>query len=356
MMASTTGSYQGLIRDFGHFRQVYDQYLKIHNRPRGDCSDFPPNPQEQQQLVRLLFEAAQDCSQTYEPEGSQSVRRIQSQSYSDIEFELVLWPVLQKATNRKLNGERDVQNAIGIRVAQENGIKTNQSGELVDRNGQSYGTVKKRSVAFQDKITRTRSRGRQTKGNKSSTKPGTQSVETNPEDNAHGAELNNGEPEDNTLQSTYSCIGYTEDLTNGGQRVSSGYALNSMNEHAALPSFQPMTNLSNRSTNQFIMPEDLYTLPQNNGGAMPAFASGGGAPGPAQTATYMDFNLDLSSIQAEGTHNGQFNQGQDFTDMYNYNPTVPAAFDGQLNSTTAQGQTVDGQYYFQGPSNYHMQS
>ncbi|OTB17747.1 hypothetical protein K445DRAFT_9603 [Daldinia sp. EC12] len=432
MMASTTGSYQGLIRDFGHFRQIYDQYLKIHNRPRGDCSDFPPNPQEQQQLVRLLFEAAQDCSQTYEPEGSQSVRRIQSRSYSDIEFELVLWPVLfstrdaqigqcrlpnylyckeppynsygsfterfeavcdalrsskdvvvslfkdatfkhrlawrprtelnQKATNRKLNGERDVQNAIGIRVAQENGIKTNQSGELVDRNGQSYGTVKKRSVAFQDKITRTRSRGRDTKGNKSSNKSRTQSVEAMPEDHAHDAEVNSGYPDERMLLPESTCTGYTEILPKGSQGISLGYAPNNINEQPAPHSLPPMTNLSTRYPGQFTDSEALYTLPQSNGNVMSAFTSGGGAPNPAQTAAYMDlpldFNLNLGSMQAGTTQNGQFSQGQDFSDLYNYDLTVPATFGGQSDNTMAQvqsdlpemnfqqGQSAGGQYYF----------
>lgn len=99
MMSSNSGTYQGLIRDFGHFRQVNDQYLKIHNRPRGDCSDFPPDAHTQQQLVKLLFEAAHDCSQTYEPEGSQSVRRLRQGNYADLEFELALWPLLVRVYN-----------------------------------------------------------------------------------------------------------------------------------------------------------------------------------------------------------------------------------------------------------------
>ncbi|KAI1479571.1 hypothetical protein F4774DRAFT_409697 [Daldinia eschscholtzii] len=429
MMASTTGNYQGLIQDFGHFRQVHNQYLKIHNRPRSDCSDFPSNPQEQQQLVKLLFEAAHDCSQTYEPEGSQSVRRIKSGSYTDVEFELVLWPVLlstrdaqigqcrlpnylyckeppynsygsfterfeavcdalrsskdvvvslfkdatfkhrlawrprtelnQKATNRKLNGERDVQNAIGIRVAQENGIKTNQSGELIDRNGQSYGTVKKRSAVFEDKISRTRRRGRDPKQNKSSNKSRTQSIDV---DYAHNADVNRGELEETMLQPAPNYTGYADALPNGRQGVSSAYAPNSINEHPAPPALLPMTDLRSQYPTQYSGTDTSYTLPQNSGSTPSGFAAGGWAPNPASTAAYMDlptdFRLDLSSIQAEVTQSEQFNQDQGLTGLYNYDLTVPASFGGQLDSTMAQGQPdlsgmtfqhgqqADGQYYF----------
>ncbi|OTA97773.1 hypothetical protein M434DRAFT_379129 [Hypoxylon sp. CO27-5] len=245
MMETSTGRFQGWIRNIDDFHQVNHQYLQILDRPRGNCSDFPLDPNEQLQLVKALFEAAQDCSQIYEPEDSQSVTRIQQNIDTDVEFELVLWPLLmstrdaqvgkcnlpnyvccgklpynsydsfmerfnavhtalksskdvvislfkddtfkhrlawkpemelnQKITNRKVNGKRDVQTTIGARIARENGIKANQNGELVDRNGQLYGNVKKRSAAFEEKVSKSKVRGRGAKRTKLDSKATVQS-------------------------------------------------------------------------------------------------------------------------------------------------------------------------------------
>ncbi|KAI1144262.1 hypothetical protein F5Y05DRAFT_418335 [Hypoxylon sp. FL0543] len=230
MMQLNTGDYQGLIRNYENFGQVYEQYLAIHNRREGNCTDFPSEDGAQQRLVGELFQAAHDCSWTYEPEGSQSVKKIKNGAYTDLEFELVLWPLLmsirdaqagrcrlpnylsnkeppynsyesfmdrfaavrhalesskdvvlslfkdatfqhrlawrpttelkQKATNRKLNANRDIQNAVGLRVTREKGITTNTNGDLVDCNGQTYGNVKKRSAALEGEFAARKKRSR----------------------------------------------------------------------------------------------------------------------------------------------------------------------------------------------------
>ncbi|KAI8966276.1 hypothetical protein F5Y11DRAFT_365858 [Daldinia sp. FL1419] len=249
MLGSKTGTYQGMIQDFAHFRQVHDQYLNMHNRRGGDCSDFPMSQQGQQILVKQLFEAANDYTQTYEPEDSQGIKRLKRGDYADLEFELVLWPLLMstrdaqqgqcrlpnylyrkeppfntygsfterfhavcdalrtskdvvtslfkdatfkhrlawrprtelnKATNRKLNSERDVQNAIGIRMAQEKGIKATKDGELIGKDGQRYGTVKKRSTTFESKVTKAKKRGRQSKSGKAEEKKTATNSSTKP--------------------------------------------------------------------------------------------------------------------------------------------------------------------------------
>ncbi|KAI2616680.1 hypothetical protein GGS26DRAFT_603767 [Hypomontagnella submonticulosa] len=233
MMASNTREYKGWIKSADDFRRVEEQYLKVHDRERQDCPDFPSEADEQRKLVKALFEAAQDCSHTYEPESSQSFKRVRNGKHSDIEFELVLWPLLmstrdaqagkcnlpnylwcgepqynafesfkgrfeavrealksskdivaslfkdatfkhrlawrpraelsQKATNRKLNSERDTQNAIGLRVASENGIRKDQRGVLVDRDGRTYGVAKKQSAAFEDRISKVKKRNRESR-------------------------------------------------------------------------------------------------------------------------------------------------------------------------------------------------
>ncbi|KAI0138617.1 hypothetical protein F4776DRAFT_670480 [Hypoxylon sp. NC0597] len=259
MMETSTGSFRGWIRSINDFHQVNDQYLHIHDRPRGNCSDFPLDANEQLQLIKALFEAAQDCSQIYEPENSQSAKRIRQNSYTDVEFELVLWPLLmstrdaqvgeckipnyfssgdppynaygsfmerfdavrnalksskdvvvslfkdatykhrlawrpktelsQKATNRKLNGNRDVQNVIGARIAKENGIKANENGELVDRNGQKYGSVKKRSASFEEKVSKPKAPRRSAKRTKLDSKA---TVQNDAEEVAEASTISKG--------------------------------------------------------------------------------------------------------------------------------------------------------------------
>ncbi|KAI0122351.1 hypothetical protein F4814DRAFT_458028 [Daldinia grandis] len=410
MMSSNSGAYQGLIRDFGHFRQVNDQYLKIHNRPRGDCSDFPLAPQEQQQLVKLLFEAAHDCSQTYEPEGSQSFRRIHQGSYTDIEFELVLWPLLlstrdaqmgqcrlpnylyckeppynsygsfmerftavcdalrlskdvvvslfkdatfkhrlgwrprtelnQKATNRKLNGERDVQNAIGIRVAQENGIKATKSGELVDKNGQSYGNVKKRSTAFEEKITKTRKRGRDLKRPKPSDSPDTPNIETRTDSYANGGAGSSRNLDRNPR-------GYIGNLSGESEEAPRGYAPstpNNTNGTLLQPTPPPTTNIYGQDPNPPSGSNVSFQTPlRNNSSVPPAYAPYGWVPNPAQTAEYPGAatasNFDFGLLQAENGSAEQYNQYQDVSSFRDFNPTVPAPYGSQFGQAMAQDQS-----------------
>ncbi|KAI0835654.1 hypothetical protein F5Y06DRAFT_305858 [Hypoxylon sp. FL0890] len=231
-MGSATGLYQRLIRNADDYERVKREYLSRNDRAREQVTDFPHSDEQQCRLIEIMFKAAQDCSQTYEPAGSQSVRRIQSGAYTDEEWELVLWPLLMsarsaqegrcqiprffgckvpqynaygsfmerfnaivdslrlskalvlslfnnatfidrlawrpkselslKAANRKLNENRDAQNAIGQRVANRDGIKADENGRLVDPSGQVYGNVKKRSAVLEDTLARSKKRSRNT--------------------------------------------------------------------------------------------------------------------------------------------------------------------------------------------------
>ncbi|KAI2777900.1 hypothetical protein F4815DRAFT_495035 [Daldinia loculata] len=416
MMASTSGTYQGLIRDFGHFRQVNDQYLKIHNRPRGDCSDFPLGPREQQQLVKLLFEAAHDCSQTYEPEGSQSVRRIKQGSYTDIEFELVLWPLLlstrdaqmgqcrlpnylyckeppynsygsfmerftavcdalrlskdvvvslfkdatfkhrlgwrprtelnQKATNRKLNGERDIQNAIGIRVAQENGIKASKNGELVDKNGQSYGNVKKRSAMLENKITKTKKRGRDSKRTNQSDNLHMANNETTTDDYLDGATGTNGGAGGSMHLDRNPC-GYMENPSQGSQETPRGYAPNTpnnTNDFLMQPTPPPTTNIYGQDPNPLVESNVPFQPSyQGNSNVPSAYAPHVWPPNLLQTADQLDAaigsNIDFRLLQTGSGNGEQYNQYQGASSLGYFNPTTPAHFDSQLDQTVAQEQS-----------------
>ncbi|KAI0850275.1 hypothetical protein F5Y00DRAFT_260573 [Daldinia vernicosa] len=415
MMSSNSGTYQGLIRDFVHFRQVNDQYLKIHNRPRGDCSDFPLDPQEQQQLVKLLFEAAHDCSETYEPEGSQSVRRISQGSYTDVEFELVLWPLLfstrdaqmgqcrlpnylycreppynsygsfmerftavcdalrlskdvvvslfkdatfkhrlgwrprtelnQKATNRKLNGERDVQNAIGIRVAQENGIKANKSGELVDKNGQVYGNVKKRSTTFEHRITRTRKRGRDPKQEKASESLHAPNEEPKTGNNINEVIGNDGGA-GSGMHLDFNPCGYTENPSGESQETLTGYAPSTPNNTNNLmqPTPPPTTNIYGQGPNPLVGSNMSFQPScQSNGNASSAYASYEWFSNLPQAADHtdaaMDSNFDLGLLQTGNGNGEQYSQYQDVAPLPHFNPTVSAPFGNQLDQTVAQEQS-----------------
>ncbi|KAI1413049.1 hypothetical protein F5Y13DRAFT_189850 [Hypoxylon sp. FL1857] len=229
-MDSATGVYQGFISNTADYERVKREYLSRSDIAQEEVTDFPQTAEQQRGLVKIMFEAAQDCSQTYEPSESQSVRRIQSGAYTDVEWELILWPLLMsarsaqeghcqlprylgckapqynaygsfterfhaildslrlskalvlslfkdatfinrlawrpkselslKATNRKLNEDRNAQNAIGLRVANRDGIKADENGTLVDASGRVYGNVKKRSAALEDTLARSKKRSR----------------------------------------------------------------------------------------------------------------------------------------------------------------------------------------------------
>ncbi|KAI1144263.1 hypothetical protein F5Y05DRAFT_407663 [Hypoxylon sp. FL0543] len=229
-MDSTTGVYQGFITNPADFERVRREYLSRNDIAREEVTDVPQTAEEQRGLIKKMFEAAQDCSQTYEPSQSQSVRRIQSGAYTDVEWELILWPLLMsacsaqegrcqlprylgckipqynayesfterlnaivealrlskalvvslfkdstfidrlawrpkselslKATNRKLNENRDIQNAVGLRVVNRDGIKADEEGRLVDPSGRVYGNVKKRSAVLEDTLARSKKRSR----------------------------------------------------------------------------------------------------------------------------------------------------------------------------------------------------
>ncbi|KAI1452467.1 hypothetical protein F4805DRAFT_447375 [Annulohypoxylon moriforme] len=226
MMNTKTGTFQSWIQNINDFHQVNKEYLQIHDRRGGDNSDFPLDAKKQQELVKALFEAANDCSQTFEPEGSLILKRIQQRYYADLEFELALWPLLMsirdaqagqcnipnyhsskfpaynvygsfierfdavyealksskdvvaslfkddtfkhrlawrpkselstKVVNRKHHTNRDIQIHVGTRTILQNDIKPTANGELVDRNGQTYGSIRKRTATFESRIEKTK--------------------------------------------------------------------------------------------------------------------------------------------------------------------------------------------------------
>ncbi|KAI0882057.1 uncharacterized protein GGS22DRAFT_196218 [Annulohypoxylon maeteangense] len=226
MMATRTGTFQSWIQNIDDCHKVNKIYLQIHNRPEWDHSEFPSDAKKQQELVKRLFDAANDCSNIFEPEGSRGLKRIQQRTYSDLEFELVLWPLLmsihdaqggrcnlpnyhsstasvynvyntfkerfdgvcealksskdivvslfqdeifkhrlawrpkselaQKAANRKVNSHRSTKVSIGSRIIVENDIKATADGKLVDRDGQTYGSVPKQTATFESRAKRPR--------------------------------------------------------------------------------------------------------------------------------------------------------------------------------------------------------
>ncbi|KAI0138614.1 hypothetical protein F4776DRAFT_670479 [Hypoxylon sp. NC0597] len=96
-MNSTTGLYQGVISDAADYERVKREYLSQNDMARKQVTDLPHSAEQRRALIKAMFEAALDCSETYEPPDSQSVEKIRSGSYTDVEWELVLWPLLMSA-------------------------------------------------------------------------------------------------------------------------------------------------------------------------------------------------------------------------------------------------------------------
>ncbi|OTA97771.1 hypothetical protein M434DRAFT_379127 [Hypoxylon sp. CO27-5] len=96
-MGSTTGVYQGLIKDATDYERVKKEYTSRYDLALKAVTDFPENAEQQRGLIKVMLEAAQDCSCIYELPDSQSLQRIQSRAYSDLEWELMLWPLLTSA-------------------------------------------------------------------------------------------------------------------------------------------------------------------------------------------------------------------------------------------------------------------
>ncbi|KAI1375776.1 hypothetical protein F4677DRAFT_445938 [Hypoxylon crocopeplum] len=94
MMASQTGSYQGWIRSIDDHEKAMKEYFALNDCQQGNCTDFPTSNERQRRLIKTLFEAALDTSQAYEPLNAHSVKRIQRGAFTDVEYELVLWPLL----------------------------------------------------------------------------------------------------------------------------------------------------------------------------------------------------------------------------------------------------------------------
>ncbi|KAI0377120.1 hypothetical protein F5Y04DRAFT_292235 [Hypomontagnella monticulosa] len=75
VMDSNTREFQGWIKNFGDFQSVEKEYLTTRwGGPA--CLDFPSEDDKRTKLVKEMFVAAQDCSETYEPKNSQSLKRI----------------------------------------------------------------------------------------------------------------------------------------------------------------------------------------------------------------------------------------------------------------------------------------
>ncbi|XDG01363.1 hypothetical protein ABKA04_000978 [Annulohypoxylon sp. FPYF3050] len=94
MMTARTGTFQSLIKNIQDWHEVHNAYLRINDTAEYDHHEFPSDEKKQRELVKALFEAAQDCSKIVEPEESRAAKHIQQKRYTDLEFELVLWPLL----------------------------------------------------------------------------------------------------------------------------------------------------------------------------------------------------------------------------------------------------------------------
>ncbi|OTA60699.1 hypothetical protein K449DRAFT_435094 [Hypoxylon sp. EC38] len=118
-MDRTTGTYQGFIEDEADFERVKREYLSRHDVAKEEVTDFPRSADQQRQLIKAMFEAARDCSNTYEPSGIQSVKRVQSNAFTDLELELVLWPLLISARSAQ-EGRCRLPRYVSSRASQYN--------------------------------------------------------------------------------------------------------------------------------------------------------------------------------------------------------------------------------------------
>ncbi|KAI0379675.1 hypothetical protein F5Y04DRAFT_282764 [Hypomontagnella monticulosa] len=95
LATAKTGVYQGWIQSPADHEASMKEYLTILNCEPGDHSDIPVTDAEYRVCIKRLFDAMQDLTNTVEPQDSQNVNRIRETNYSDIEYELVLWPLLR---------------------------------------------------------------------------------------------------------------------------------------------------------------------------------------------------------------------------------------------------------------------
>ncbi|KAI0901647.1 hypothetical protein F4806DRAFT_490120 [Annulohypoxylon nitens] len=77
------------------------QYLSLHQQYRDPISyeDIPSHPVNQSQLVQSMFEAAYDITRTYEHAKSLPIQDILNKKHTDVEYELVLWQLLESIGN-----------------------------------------------------------------------------------------------------------------------------------------------------------------------------------------------------------------------------------------------------------------
>lgn len=94
LVKSSTGTYRGWIRSLDEYSDAKREYLSIQNRQPGNHSDIPTTDEEYRRLIKVLFDAMHETTETIEPSDSQNVTRVQEGSYSDVEYEIVLWPLL----------------------------------------------------------------------------------------------------------------------------------------------------------------------------------------------------------------------------------------------------------------------
>ncbi|KAI0901649.1 hypothetical protein F4806DRAFT_501823 [Annulohypoxylon nitens] len=114
MMAARTGSFQSFIKNIQDWHKVHKVYLRINDTAEYDHHEFPSDEKKQRELVKALFEAAQDCSKIVEPRESRAAKHIQQKRYTDLEFELVLWPLLMSIHNAQA-GKCNIPNYSSLR-------------------------------------------------------------------------------------------------------------------------------------------------------------------------------------------------------------------------------------------------
>ncbi|KAL7626475.1 hypothetical protein AAE478_003247 [Parahypoxylon ruwenzoriense] len=94
MMQSKTKEFRGWIQGMDDYEAVLRAYLSIHNKPEQTANDFPTTTDQQTQLIGVLFDACHNCDNILEKPQGQSAMRVKGNSYSDLEWEIVLWPLL----------------------------------------------------------------------------------------------------------------------------------------------------------------------------------------------------------------------------------------------------------------------
>ncbi|OTB07288.1 hypothetical protein M426DRAFT_9014 [Hypoxylon sp. CI-4A] len=104
MMNSITGQYQGFVRSYRDYDVVNCEYLRTFNTQVEESTDIPRTDEQYSDCIRQLFEAATDYRTTTESAKSTALNKLKRGDWSDLDMELILWPLLV-ATIEAQNGK-----------------------------------------------------------------------------------------------------------------------------------------------------------------------------------------------------------------------------------------------------------